>query len=950
MKTHHVRRQAISPGAVLPLLTALSPNMVFAQNQLVNNREKNIPLWQAGKADDSSAEFGDYDAGAKGVVIAANALAGSDWKSVPKGLKASVNPALTIRYSLRAVPANGIELSFKLLHAHKNGPQMAVFSNGLMAGLIQLWGMADTTSPHRWKKTYRLYIPKEMLLRGENALQLQAPRPLWSDAKADPFVWWEWDYLRLAALGAPATEPMHGKMAWLGTTIKQSANNFNYDARTLAITPVMCQWLGIAYSNNPIRADFWHDVSGQQPMRMEFLKELRDLNMTVVADHISSYHASLEADGALSDKTKTDIAAFFTTYGSLFQFYELANEPTGIMGNSKWGGSHAALMILARYINSIKPAHVKTTAPGWAYTDKVGTPPGWERNPAMRRQIEDLCQATNGHSYGFSYADNAGGSFVENLATYGGVSDGWPKPFVNTETGTNNWHSESNGTRLPSRQEHAAAFDRIMRAHVAVVDHTIQHASIFDDFGLFAAPTNWDDVTTLTAFPGVSGEDTRLKTFRRLALAYATHGRPLPFRVLNTAAVAGKKVLLRAVDTSALAPLPGSSARSDKVLLNFVNFEETPQTLRVRVTLPAKSLYSGLRIGAGDTYAASHSAVRFNAAPVLDLNVALGSGESVQYILSRSAALPAPGPANSNASPEARALLRYLGGISGRRILSGQHNYTMNRSSYSDRAGAIAGKYPAVWGSDFGHGPESLAQRQTMIDEAKRQHAQGGIITLMWHAVRPIDEETAGWKESVQSQLTPEQWNELMTPNTPLHRRWLAQVDGIAAYLRQLRDAKIPVLWRPYHEMNGGWFWWGQKKGERGYKALWRLMHDRLTNHHQLNNLLWVWNANAPNQWADPYAEYYPGHAYVDVLAVDVYSADYKQSHYNDLLKLAAGRPIALGEVGEMPTASVLATQPKWTWFMTWPSHLEENNKPEGIKALFNDARVLTRDEVPARK
>jgi mannan endo-1,4-beta-mannosidase len=306
----------------------------------------------------------------------------------------------------------------------------------------------------------------------------------------------------------------------------------------------------------------------------------------------------------------------------------------------------------------------------------------------------------------------------------------------------------------------------------------------------------------------------------------------------------------------------------------------------------------------------------------------------------------APAPVNTRTSAEARALLSFLQGISGKQILIGQHNYTMNRAQYSEKAAEISGKYPALWGSDFGHGKDSLDKRQEMIDEAKRQHAQGSIVSLMWHAVRPVDEETAGWKESVQNSLNGEQWQELVTPGTPLHTRWLAQVDGIAAYLKQLQDAKIPVLWRPYHEMNGGWFWWGNKPGEKGYAALWRLMYQRLAEHHGLNNLLWVWNANAPNQWAGAYADFYPGAAYVDVLAVDIYGADWKQSHYDDLLKLADGKPIALGEVGEMPTPAVLDKQPRWTWFMTWPNYLTEKNTPEVVKAIYDDPRTLTRDEV----
>ncbi len=588
-------------------------------------------LWQIGTADDSSAEFSDYNA-ALGSVDAA----GPSLKSVPKGLKADVNASISIRYTLASVPRNGVRFRFKLLSAHKNGAQMAVFSNTLMAGLIQLWGTQGTSSPYQWKKTYDLYIPRELLRRGPNTLRLQAARPLWAGPEWDDSLRFEWDYLALQVLGAPASEPVHGKMFYLGTTLKHSGSDFKVDEHTVALAPVALQWLGVAYSGNAVRADFWYDVANQQPARLQYLQALRDLNMRVVVDNMGSGHFKLNDDGTMPDKAKADLKAFFDAYGSLFQFYELENEPTNFVGANKWGGTHAAIIALAKYINSIKPPHVIVAAPGWAYGDKQGIPVGWEADPSMRRQIEDLSGATNGHSYGFSYADNKGGSFVEQLRTFEGVSDGWLKPYVNTETGANNWHSEENGTHLPSAQPHASAFDRILRAHVAVADFTMQHALIFDDFGLFNAPTNWADPHTMTANPGVGGEDTRLKTYRRLALAYATHGKPLPFTILNAQAVADKQVLVRAVDTSTLAPLEGSGAKSDKLLINFVNFEGTSQVLEARVTLPRRGAYSGLRIGPGDTYQASHQSVQLQAAPDLNFHVVLGPGESVQYILSPS--------------------------------------------------------------------------------------------------------------------------------------------------------------------------------------------------------------------------------------------------------------------------------------------------------------------------
>ncbi len=82
-------------------------------------------------------------------------------------------------------------------------------------------------------------------------------------------------------------------------------------------------------------------------------------------------------------------------------------------------------------------------------------------------------------------------------------------------------------------------------------------------------------------------------------------------------------------------------------------------------------------------------------------------------------------------------------------------------------------------------------------------------------------------------------------------------------------------------------------------------MYDRYVNHHHLDNLIWVWNTNAPrdreNDEAYAYELYFPGLEYVDVLAADVYHNDYRQEHHDQLVELAEGKVISLGEVGELP-------------------------------------------------
>ena len=108
---------------------------------------------------------------------------------------------------------------------------------------------------------------------------------------------------------------------------------------------------------------------------------------------------------------------------------------------------------------------------------------------------------------------------------------------------------------------------------------------------------------------------------------------------------------------------------------------------------------------------------------------------------------------------------------------------------------------------------------------------------------------------------------------------------------------------------------------------------------HHLDNLIWVWNGSAPDHKILPYAECYPGHHVVDVLAVDIYGNDFAQRHYDGLLELADGRPIALGEVGQMPSPAVLEAQPRWALFMTWTTFLSEGNEAADVQQLYRDGR-----------
>jgi mannan endo-1,4-beta-mannosidase len=191
-----------------------------------------------------------------------------------------------------------------------------------------------------------------------------------------------------------------------------------------------------------------------------------------------------------------------------------------------------------------------------------------------------------------------------------------------------------------------------------------------------------------------------------------------------------------------------------------------------------------------------------------------------------SSAMPTAESVNAHATPEARALLRELDSISGRATLTGQHNFPNHVSRWSDRVYDLTGKYAALFGQDFGFSSgddkDSIKGRPAMVEEVKRQYRNGAVIALCWHAVRPTDDEPVTFRDSVQGHLTDFEWNELLTPGSDLNVRWTAQVDVIAGYLKQLQQAGVSVLFRPYHEMNGNWFWWGGRPGPRGSAELYR--------------------------------------------------------------------------------------------------------------------------------
>ncbi|HWD38398.1 MAG TPA: glycosyl hydrolase [Fimbriimonas sp.] len=297
-------------------------------------------------------------------------------------------------------------------------------------------------------------------------------------------------------------------------------------------------------------------------------------------------------------------------------------------------------------------------------------------------------------------------------------------------------------------------------------------------------------------------------------------------------------------------------------------------------------------------------------------------------------------PIHSNASSEARELLRFLYSVRGQYTLTGEHNQMWNMSKPSERIQEITGKYPLIWGGEWGfsderHDTDNVKYRPRLLEEIRRQHEAGRIVVMTYHQACPLVGEPCGFSPGVQMPFRESDWDALFTVGTPVHETWSREVDRLGEAFASLSN--VPIIFRPYHEMNGDWFWWGGNAPR--FLQLWDAIQTRFSG---LGNLLWAWNPDKP--WPGVEA-YFPGLAKVDLVGTDIYPAEgretYPQEWYDRMAGLAGGKPLALSEMSELPTSEDLSRQP-WSWFMGWDSLIFKANTPERLREAFNDPRVLS--------
>ncbi|MEP6732035.1 MAG: glycosyl hydrolase [bacterium] len=239
------------------------------------------------------------------------------------------------------------------------------------------------------------------------------------------------------------------------------------------------------------------------------------------------------------------------------------------------------------------------------------------------------------------------------------------------------------------------------------------------------------------------------------------------------------------------------------------------------------------------------------------------------------------GPIDPHATTETRALFLNLRSLARSHVLLGHQDDLAYGHDWIGESGRsdvkdVAGSYPAVYGWELGgleHDKTNNIDGVPFADMRRwivEGYGRGAVITISWH----MDNLSSGgnaWDTTSNVRA--------ILPGGLKHRDFVQWLDRFASFANDLRargpsgtEVLVPVIFRPFHEVSGSWFWWGASHAtDDDYRALWRFTVDYLRNEKGVHNLLYSYAPNADGAGHDHYMNAYPGDEYVDVLGYDEY-------------------------------------------------------------------------------
>ena len=332
------------------------------------------------------------------------------------------------------------------------------------------------------------------------------------------------------------------------------------------------------------------------------------------------------------------------------------------------------------------------------------------------------------------------------------------------------------------------------------------------------------------------------------------------------------------------------------------------------------------------------------------------------------ALLPAPGlarprPIDARATRETRALYHNLHRLASKHILFGHQHATEYGHGWSGDANrsdvkSVTGTHTAVIGLDFsglsGRSPGAIERtRQALRQQIVDTYNRGGVSTVAWHFTNPVTPQTGFyWKDSVSAPAVAD-----LIPGGSHHAQYKAILDGIAQLANSVRGADgnlAPMLFRPYHELDGGWFWWGKPHCTRDdFITLWRFTVGYLRDTAQVHNFIYVFSPDCLFTTEAGYLDRYPGDAWVDMVGMDDYADFGRDGRYNltagvQKLRIVSDYARKAGKLAAF-TETGLESIPDTSW---WTNTLLKSLRAEPLRLSYvlvwrNDARSATHFYAP---
>ena len=317
---------------------------------------------------------------------------------------------------------------------------------------------------------------------------------------------------------------------------------------------------------------------------------------------------------------------------------------------------------------------------------------------------------------------------------------------------------------------------------------------------------------------------------------------------------------------------------------------------------------------------------------------------------------------DANATKETKALYHNLNKLSEKHILFGHQHATEYGHGWSGEPGrsdvkSVTGSHPAVIGVDFSGlsgRPDDMIEKEkiSLRNNIADTYNRGGVTSVSWHFSNPVSAGGFYWKDSVSAPAV-----KFIIPGASHHQKYKMILRTVADLVKLIKGNDgnlVPMIFRPYHEFDGEWFWWGSPHCTIDeFKTLWKFTITYLRDSLGVHNFIYAFSPDNKFNSESEFLERYPGDEWVDLVGMDNYGDFGRDGKYNieaglKKLKIVSDYALKAGKLAAF-TETGLESIPKKTW---WTETLLKTLKSEKLKLSYvlvwrNDVKIPTHYYAP---